>query len=165
MPEYVIHEPQNDMIWPGAIRANSADAALAEVLEHVRDHPWVYQIEGAASPFEILFRAVNLEDETDYADGIGQLLATGEEADTTEESLTSCISATLRIAAGAPATEAVHPLHQDDADWVYAAISRHLGRSIHGERRTRIQLAAQAFIDEVRALGAPVHDNGTSDHK
>ena len=159
---YVIYEPENDMSWPGAIRARSARAALDVALGHIREYPWVYQIKGATGAFELALRAVNVEDETDFSDGTVQLPGSGGDGiDDTVESLTSCIAATLRIAAGEPAAEVIHGLNLSDAGWVCEAVSRQLGRTILGERRTVVQNAAQALIEEVRAMGMPEQENGT----
>ena len=92
---YEIHEPENDMSWPGAIRADSARAALEEALGHILAYPWAYQIEGATGPFELVLRAVNVEDETDFSDDVAHLPGvSGEEDNGTGESLVSCIEAT-----------------------------------------------------------------------
>ena len=152
------------MNWPGAIRAESARAALDEALEHIREYPWAYQIGGATDPFELALRAVNVEDETDFSDGTVQLPgASAEEGDATVESLTSCIEATLRIATGEPAAEVIHGLNLNDAAWVYEALSRRLGRSMLETSRMLVQGTAQALIDEVRAMGAPRQDGETWD--
>ena len=159
MHYYEIHEPENDMSWPGAIRAESARAALDEALGHIRRYPWAYQIEGATGPFELALRAVNVEDAADFSGGTVHLPGSGGvDDDDTVESLPSCIAAIERVAGGEPAAEVIHGLGESDGGWVYEALSRRLGRSIYEESRTRVRSAARALVDEVRAMGAPRQD-------
>ena len=159
---YEIHEPENEMIWPGAIRAENARAALDDALEHIRQFPWAYQVEGPEGPLKLALRAVNVEDATDVSDGIAHLPGSGGvEDDGTVESLLTlprCIAAIQRIATGEPAAEVIHGLGESDGGWVYEALSRHLELSIHEESRTRVRIAARALIDEVMAMGAPKQD-------